>query len=97
VVQGSQGCSVPNARVERALDNLAQLRTASTSQPVPEGSAFQLQISLLIGEERAIHLEVADRNQDGDLTRLENDSMVRLQGLDRELWSPHPAEWCKKP
>lgn len=97
VMPGRNGCSVPLARIERAFDNLAQLRAASTNQPVPDGSAFRLQISLLIGEERTIHLEVADRNEDGDLARLENDSMVRVQGLDRGLWSPHPVDWCHKP
>ena len=94
---GPDGCTVQSTRLKRALDNLAQLSAVPTNQAVPEGSAFQLQIDLLIQEERVIHLEVADRNEEGDLARLENDSMVRLQGLDRELWSPHPPDWCGKP
>jgi hypothetical protein len=97
VMRGRDGCTVQPRRLERALDNLANLRAVSTNQAVPEGSAFQLQIDLLIEEERAIHLEVADRNEEGDLARLENDSMVRVQGLDRGLWSPHPADWCREP
>jgi hypothetical protein len=97
VMRGRDGCTVQPRRLERALDNLANLRAVSTNQAVPEGSAFQLQIDLLIEEERAIHLEVADRNEEGDLARLENDSMVRVKGLDRGLWSPHPADWCREP
>jgi hypothetical protein len=31
------------------------------------------------------------------LVHLADDSMVRLQGLDRALWSPHPVDWCRKP
>jgi hypothetical protein len=97
LMRGRDGCSVPLPRIERALDNLAQLRAVATNDPVPEGTAFQLQISLLIGEERALHLEVADRHADGDAARLDNDSMVRVQGLDRGLWSPHPPDWCRAP
>jgi hypothetical protein len=97
VMRGRDGCTVQSTRLERALDNLAHLRAASTNQAVPEGTAFQLQIDLLIEEERAIHLEIADRNEEGDLVRLENDSMVRVQGLDRGLWSPHPPDWCREP
>jgi hypothetical protein len=96
-MDGRGGCSVPLPLIERALDNLAHLRAVATNEPVPDGTAFQLQITLLIGEERAIHLEIADRNEHGDLARLENDSMVRVQGLDRGLWSPHPPDWCHKP
>jgi hypothetical protein len=97
VMPGRDGCSVPLPRLERAFDNLARLRAVSTNEPPPEGTAFQLQISLLIDEERALHLEIADRNEKGDLVHLEDDSMVRLQGLDRALWSPHPVDWCRKP
>jgi hypothetical protein len=97
VLGGPGGCSVPLPRIERALDNLARVRAVTTDEPVPDGMAFQLQVDLLIGEERAVHLEVAARNDDGDLVRLDNDSMVRVQGLDRELWSPHPPDWCRGP
>lgn len=97
VMRGRGGCSVPLSRVERALDSLARLRAVATNAPVPDGRAFQLQITLLIDQERAIHLEVADRTHEGDLARLDDDSMVRVQGLDRKLWSPHPADWCREP
>jgi hypothetical protein len=97
VLGGPGGCSVPLPRIERALDNLARVRAVATNEPVPDGMAFQLQITLLIREERAAHLEVAARNDDGDLARLDNDSMVRVQGLDRGLWSPHPPDWCREP
>jgi hypothetical protein len=97
VMPGRDGCSVPLARLERAFDNLARVRAVSTKEPPPAGTAFQLQITLLIGEERAFHLEIADRNENGDLVQLADNSMVRLQGLDRALWSPHPVDWCRKP
>ncbi|HEY8944861.1 MAG TPA: hypothetical protein VIM73_11395 [Polyangiaceae bacterium] len=95
VLPGNNGCSVPLARIERAFDNLARLRAVPTNEPPPQGTAFQLQITLLSGEERAIHLEIADRNEEGDLVHLQDDSMVRVHGLDRELWSPHPMDWCR--
>jgi hypothetical protein len=97
VMPGRDGCSVPLPRLERAFDNLARVRAVSTNEPPPAGTAFQLQITLLIDEERALHLEIADRNEKGDLVHLQDDSMVRLQGLDRKLWSPHPVDWCRKP
>lgn len=94
---GRDDCSVPLPRLERAFDNLARLRAVPTDEPPPDGTAFQLQITLLIDEERAIHLEIADRNEEGDLVHLADDSMVRVQGLDRGLWSPHLVDWCRKP
>jgi hypothetical protein len=97
VLGGPAGCTVPLPRIERALDNLARVRAVTTNEPVPDGMAFQLQIDLLMGEERAVHLEVAARSDDGDLARLDNDSMVRVQGLDRGLWSPLPPDWCRGP
>lgn len=97
VISGADGCSVPPARLERALDNLMVLKAVPTNAAVPEGTAFQLQIDVLVGEKPALHLELADRNETGHLTRLDNDSMVRIQGLDLGLWSPHPADWCKQP
>jgi hypothetical protein len=96
-VMGGESCTVPLARIERALDSLARLHAVPTSEPVPDGTDFQLQITLLTGGKRAIQLDVADRNGDGDLARLDNDSMVRLQGLDRGLWSPNPPDWCRAP
>lgn len=94
---GRDGCSVPLPRLERAFDNLARVRAVSTNEPPPDGTAFQLQITLYIDEERALHLEIADRNEEGDLVQLAEGSMVRLQGLDRALWSPHPLDWCRRP
>ena len=97
VMLGREGCSVPLPRLERAFDNLARVRAVPTNEPRPDGTAFQLQITLLVDEERALHLEIADRNEEGDLVQLADNSLVRLQGLDRALWSPHPVDWCRKP
>jgi hypothetical protein len=97
VMGGPSGCSVPLPRIERALDSLARLHAVPTSEPVPDGMDYQLQITLLTGDERAVQMDVAARNDDGDLVRLDNDSMVRVQGLDRGLWSPHPPDWCPRP
>ena len=95
VISGADGCSVPAARLERALDNQMAIKAVPTNEAVPNGTAFQLQIDVLVGEKPEVHLELADRNATGHLTRLDNDSMVRIQGLDLGLWSPHPADWCK--
>lgn len=97
VLSGSDGCTVQPARLERALDNLAALKSVPTNEPVPGGAAFRLQLTVLVGEEPAVHLDVADRNAKGHLARLDDDSMVRIRGLDLGLWSPHPADWCKAP
>lgn len=97
VISGEDGCTVRRARIERALDNLTRLKAVPTNEPVPEGSAFRLQITVLVGEQPAVHLELADQNAVGHLARLDNDSMVRIQGLDVGLWSPQPADWCKPP
>jgi hypothetical protein len=94
---GRDGCSVPLPRLERAFDNLARVRAVPTNESLPDGTAFQLQITLLIDEERALHLEIADRNEKGDFVQLADGSIVRLQGLDRALWSPNPVDWCRKP
>jgi hypothetical protein len=97
VISGPGGCTVRSARLERALDNLSALKAVPTKEAVPNGTVFQLQIAALVGEEQAVHLEIADKNATGHLTRLDDDSMVRIQGLDLGLWSPHPADWCKAP
>jgi hypothetical protein len=94
VVAGQNDCSVPARRIGRALDNLAHLKAVPTSETVSEGTAIELQIVALIGEERLLHLEIADRNGSGDLVRLMNDTTYRIQGLDRTLWSTNPAAWC---
>jgi hypothetical protein len=97
VISGNDGCAVDAARMKRALDNLTTLKAVTTNEAVPDGRAFQLQISALVGEKRVVHLELADRNVSGDLARLDDDSMVRIRGLDLGLWSPHPSDWCRKP
>jgi len=97
VISGRDGCAVDPERMKRALDNLSTLKVVPTTEAVPAGAAFQLQITAQVGEKRVVHLEIADRDATGHLTRLDNDSMVRLQGLDVGLWSPHPADWCRGP
>jgi hypothetical protein len=95
VISGDDGCTVDPVRMKHALDNLSVLKAVPTSEPVPDGAAFRLQISALVGEKRVVHLELADRNEAGHLTRLDDDSMVRIQGLDVSLWSAQPADWCR--
>jgi hypothetical protein len=87
---------VPARRIEQALDNLAELKAVRTEEQPADGNAFELQIVALMGEEIALPLEIADRDNAGDLVHLLDDSRVRLRGLDRNLWSPRPADWCKE-
>ena len=61
---------------------------------MPEGFVVQLQIEVLISGRSALHFEIVDRNADGDLVRLLDDSTVRMKGLDRKLWVPDPMAWC---
>jgi hypothetical protein len=96
VTAGHGGCAVPARRMERALDNLAHLKATKTEEKPADGLAFELQIVALMGEDIALQLEVAGRGDTGDLVQLHNDSRVRLRGLDRGLWSPRPADWCKE-
>jgi hypothetical protein len=93
---GDGGCTVPAPRMERALDNLARLKASKTEEKPADGRAFELQIVALMGEEIALQLEVAGHGNTGDLVQLYDDSRVRLRGLDRTLWSPRPADWCKE-
>ena len=79
-----------------ALDNLTRLKAVPSTEPMPGGDNFELQILGLSGEDRAVHLEVAGRNERGDLVRLIDDSLFRVQGLDRELWVAFPAAWCHR-
>lgn len=97
IISGHDGCAVDPSRMKRALDNLTTLKAVTTNEAVPDGRAFRLQISALVGEKRVVHLELADRDASGDLARLDNDAMVRIQGLDLGLWSPHPSDWCRRP
>jgi hypothetical protein len=97
VAAGERSCAVPERRMARALDNLARLNAVTTEERPTDGQAFELQIVALMGEEIALQLEVAGRGANGDLVQLWDGSRVRLRGLDRSLWSPHPADWCKEP
>lgn len=90
---GPQGCTVAAARIERALDNLAGLRAFQTDER-PTGEAFELQIVALMGEERALLFDIADRKDGRDLLQLGNASTFRLEGLDRQLWAADPLVWC---
>lgn len=97
VASGQDGCVVPARRVERALDDLAKLETTATEERPADGRAFELQIVALMGEEVALGLALADRGLAGDLVQLHDGSRVRMRGLDRSAWSPHPRDWCKDP
>jgi hypothetical protein len=97
VSSGENGCTVPARRIEQALDNLAELKAVKTEEQPADGRAFELQIVALMGEEIALHLEIASRDDAGDLVQLFDDSRVRMRGLDRNLWSPRPEDWCKEP
>lgn len=90
-LSGMQHCAVPSSRVERALDNLAALRAVKSSDALGQ---FELQIVLLIGEERALYFDIGERRDGKDLIQLGDQSRFVVTGLDRELWSPDPTSWC---
>jgi hypothetical protein len=92
-VAGPQGCTVPAARMERALDNLSGLRAVQTDER-PRGGAFELQIVALMGEERALLFDIAQRKDGWDLLQLGNASTFRLEGLNRKLLAADPLVWC---
>jgi hypothetical protein len=94
ITSGQGGCVVPASRVERALDNLASLTAVPSDERPADGNAFELQLTALTDEGPALRFDVAGRNRDGDLVQLNDHSRYRVQGLDRELWSPDPAPWC---
>ena len=96
VTAGGSGCTVPDRRIEQALDNLAELKAVKTEEQPADGRAFELQIVALMGEEIALHLEIAHRDKAGDLVQLFDDSRVILRGLDRNLWSPRVEDWCRE-
>jgi hypothetical protein len=96
VTAGDNGCTVPARRIDQALDNLAQLKAEKTEEQPADGSAFELQLVALMGEEMALHLEIANRDNTADLVQLLDGSRVKLRGLNRNLWSPRPADWCKE-
>lgn len=96
-VTGRNECLVPTERMERALEQLSELRSLPTTERPLDGRSFELQIVALAGEERVLHLDVADRAAEGDLVQLPDSTTYRVQGLDRELWSPRPLDWCTEP
>ena len=97
VAAGQNGCSVPASRIERALDDLASLKAEPTSERPVDGNSFELQIVAQVGEERALSLDVAGHGERGDLVQLVDGSTLRVRGLERELWSPNPRDWCVDP
>jgi hypothetical protein len=97
VLAGARGCTVAPARMDSAFDNLGALKAVATSERPADGAVFELQIVALSGEERTLHFDVADRKDGRDLLQLPNQATYRLQGLDRELWSPDPQAWCGAP
>ena len=97
VAAGQSGCPVPVSRIERALDNLASLKAEPTGDRPVDGNSFELQIVAEIGKERALSLDVADHGERGDLVQLVDGSTLRVRGLERELWSPNPRDWCVDP
>lgn len=94
VLAGPQGCTVAQARIELALDNLSALQAVSTTERPADGSVFELQIVAESGDERTLHFDIAGRQDGRDLLQLPNEATYRLQGLDRKLWSPDPRAWC---
>jgi hypothetical protein len=97
VVAGQSGCSVPASRIERALDNLGSLKAEPSGERPVDGSSFELQIVAQVGEERALSLDVAGHGERGDLVQLIDGSAIWMRGLERELWSPNPRDWCGDP
>lgn len=96
VASGDGGCTVPPQRIERALDALGRLEAVKTDERPASGEAFELQIVALMGDDVALELEIANSGPGGDLVQLFDGSRVRLRGLDRSLWSPRPADWCRE-
>lgn len=97
VISGPQGCKVDPSRIERALDNLAALRSEPTTQRPEAGSDFELQVVALMGEERALHFDMAGRVGGKDLVQLADYSTYWVSGFDRALWAADPRAWCAKP
>jgi hypothetical protein len=83
------------SRIERALGDLTKLQALRTDEPPPDGNAYALQIAVDTDAGLALRFDVADRNAQGDLIRLGDNSTARVRGLDRQLWSPKPEAWCR--
>jgi hypothetical protein len=94
---GENGCRVPASRMKRALDDLTSLKAEPTSERPANGQSFELQIVAEMGEERALYLDVAGHGERGDLVQLVDGSTFRVRGLERDLWSPNPRDWCVDP
>ena len=92
-VAGPRGCVLPTASVERALDSLSALTLEPSAERAGE---FELQLGVLIGEERVLHFDVADRKDGKDLVVLADSRAFRVTGLDRELLSADPRVWCAR-
>ncbi len=90
-IAGPQGCTVAAERIERAFDNLGAL-TAESSDERP--SSFELQVGVLIGEERVLHFDMAYRRDGQDLVQLGDGTRFWIRGFDRDLWSADPRAWC---
>jgi hypothetical protein len=97
IVSGKNECTVPPRRMQSALDQLSALKSLPTSERPQDGNSFELQIVALAGEERVLHLDVAGRGPEGDLVQLPDYGTFHVQGLDRELWSSRPQDWCAEP
>jgi hypothetical protein len=95
VISGPQGCRVAPQRVERALDNLAYLRSERTATRPTDGAQFDLQVIAQIDQERALHFDMAGRVAGKDLVQLGDYSTHWITGFDRQLWSPDAKAWCK--
>ena len=94
---GQNGCTIPASRIERALDNLTSLKAEPTGDHPVDGNSFELQIVAEIGQERALYLDLAGHGERGDLVQLIDGSTLHVRGLERELWSPNPRDWCMDP
>lgn len=94
LVSGPNGCRVAPARIERALDNLAGLRSEPTTEQPRDGSEFELQVIAQIGQERALHFDMAGRVAGRDLVQLGDYSTYWISGFDRDLWAPDASAWC---
>jgi hypothetical protein len=97
VVGGANGCRVPQARIESALDNLASLRSEPTADRPQNGAEFELQVIAQIGQERALHFDMAGRVGERDLVQLGDYSTYWISGFDRALWTPDARAWCTTP
>jgi hypothetical protein len=94
MISGREGCQVDPVRIERALNNLRRLKATRTEDKPFPGAEFDLQLVVLMGDERALHFDIARRVDGKDLVQLGDHSNHWVSGLDRELWAPDPRAWC---